>query len=179
MPTVKNPPALVAQETGAWCFAAAEQMVRSFFGFAARTQYQIARQLAASRGLVDPNFIEQWQLALALDESANQPDNNGANNASQVVQLVRATYGTINDADTHGRFVENLSAADIRGEIDANRIFVIGNAIHFYVVYGYEDNGNTMLVRDPWPPNHGGQNSRVTLATYQDWDNRIAIFFAP
>ncbi|WP_158218305.1 hypothetical protein [Roseateles puraquae] len=49
MKTVNHPPALIAQETTSWCFAAAEQMVRRYFKLEDDTQWQIAERLC--RGL--------------------------------------------------------------------------------------------------------------------------------
>lgn len=58
MPTVNNPPALVAQETPSWCFAAVEQMVRAYRELAAATQYAIARRNTAALATVDPEVQE-------------------------------------------------------------------------------------------------------------------------
>jgi hypothetical protein len=177
MPNVNNPPALIAQETGAWCFAAAEQMVRAYYGLEARNQYQIARRIAAARAELDPQFQETWQLAQALDASMEQTENGGANLASQVVQLVRTQWGAFDHDATHGHFEANLTAEIVKREIDANRIFVLGAEIHYYVVYGYSDDGKTMLVRDPWPAGTGGMRATVSLATFNGWNGHTAILF--
>lgn len=181
MRTVKKPPTLVPQETGAWCFAAAEQMVRRYFGLAVPTQYEIARAFTSALAEVDPALQEQWQLASAMDESSVPPqlENGGANLSSQVVRLVQSQWGVLDQDATGGRFIDSLDEATVRQEIDNDRILVVGNSIHYYVAYGYEGAGNSfkLLVLDPWPAGVGGQQDHVTLPEYQGWVNRLAIRF--
>lgn len=176
---VTNPPALVAQETGAWCFAAAEVMVRAYSNLSAMSQYAIARRNTLSLAALDPDVQEQWELALALDASADPPqqENGGANLTSQIVQMVRTQWNAFDVVTTGGRFIAHLTADLVRGEIDNDRIFVIGTAIHYYVVYGYSDNGNTMKLLDPWPVGKGGLTTTKTLQDFLALDGHVTIFF--
>jgi hypothetical protein len=181
MRTVTNPPTLVPQETGAWCFAAAEQMVRAYLGLEVRTQYEIARAFTAARAVVDPTLQEPWQMAVAMDESSNPPqaENGGANDSSQVVQLVRAQWGVFDQDATDGTFIDALDEVTVREEIDHDRIVVVGNPIHYFVVFGYEGTGVgfELLVLDPWPAGQGGQRDSVKLSEYLRWEGRLAIRF--
>jgi len=178
MPNVTNPPALAPQQTGAWCFAAAEVMVRAYYNLPTMTQYDIARAALWALSRVDAGEQDQWDLAEALDQSLNQNENGGANMASQIVQLVRSHYGALNNTATNGHFFNGvLAAADVRGQIDADKIFVIGNPIHYYVVYGYENNGDTMTLLDSWPANVGGLRTQMTLTEFGALSNKLAIFF--
>jgi len=174
---VAHPPALVAQETPSWCFAAAEVMVRNYRTLPLMSQYAIARRITLSLAALDPAVQEQWDLAQALDASTGQHEDGGANMASQLVQLYRTQWNAFDTAATGGRFVQNLSPELVRGEIDNDRIFVVGTTIHYYVVYGYSDNGNTMQVRDPWPAGKGGLRTEITLADFQALEAHVAIFF--
>ncbi len=176
---VANPPVLVAQETGAWCFAAAEVMVRAYRNLSAMSQYAIARRNTLSLAALDPNVQEEWALAQTLDASVTPPqrEDDGANLASQAVQMVRTQWNAFDMVSTGGRFVENLTADLVRGEIDHDRIFVIGTAIHYYVVYGYSDNGNTMKLLDPWPVGEGGLTGTKTLQSFLALDGHVTIFF--
>ncbi len=176
---VANPPALVAQETPAWCFAAAEVMVRSYRHLEARSQYAIARRITESLAALDPDVKERWDLVVALDASAGRPEDGGANRNSDVVQLVRAQWNAFDNAATDGRFVQDLTPELVQGEIDHNRIFVVGTTIHYYVVYGYSDNGSTLRIRDPWPPGVGGTRISITLAEFEKIPNHVVIFFDP
>jgi hypothetical protein len=178
MPTVNNPPALVAQQTGAWCFAAAEVMVRSFYNLPVMTQYNIARRSTAALAQLDPSVQDNWDMALAMDQSLNEQENGGANMASQIVQMVNSHWGAFDNAATNGHFLNTaLTAADVRNEIDNNRIFVVGSPIHYYVVYGYNNNGNTMLVLDSWPPNQGGLVTQLTVVQFLTYSNRVVVLF--
>ncbi|WP_341487743.1 hypothetical protein [Pararhizobium sp. A13] len=175
---VKNPPALVAQATGAWCFAAAEVMVRSYRNLPAMSQYAIARRNLLSLAELDPAVQEQWETAQALDASATPPrqENGGANMESAVVQLVRSEYNAFDNASTGGQFMQ-LSAATVLAEIENNRIFVVGTSIHYYVVYGCNVDGTTLLVRDPWPAGQGGLATEISLAVLLNTVGHVAISF--
>ncbi|MDK4734785.1 hypothetical protein [Rhizobium sp. CNPSo 3490] len=177
MPTVTTPPALVAQETSSWCFAAAEVMVRSYRSLPAVLQYDIARRTTWALAELDPAVQERWELAEALDLSAGQREEGGANLLSQVVQLVRTQWNAFDNAATGGRFVQHLTAELVRTEIDNDRIFVVGTAIHYYVVYGYSDDGNVLDVRDPWPAGQGGLTPRIALAEFLGLPAHVTILF--
>lgn len=177
--TVNHPPALIAQETAAWCFAAAELMARNYLGLATPTQYAIARasllQLVAAQA---PPVFAQWNDAVLNDLLNGQEENDGANYHSERVQLIRNSYGAVNHAAINGRLQGNYTPGNFRADIDSNRIVIIGSAIHYYVVYGYEDGDNfTLLVRDPWPANVGGQAQRVAYDSFVNWNGRTVISF--
>ena len=177
---VTNPPVLVAQETGAWCFAAAEVMVRAYRNLPPMSQYAIARRSTVSLAALDPAVGERWELAQALDASVDPPqqENGGANLNSEVVQVVRTQWNAFDDAATGGHFpATDLTADMVRGEIDADRIFVIGTAIHYYVVYGYANDGNVMKLRDPWPVGTGGFTTTMTLQHFLALQGHVTIFF--
>ena len=182
MPDVSHPPELVAQETGAWCFAAAEQMARAYYGLEERSQYEIARGFTSARAVIDSGLQMEWQTAVLLDSTAEPPEREegGTNLSSAVVQLVRSQYGVFDQDATGGTFVSNLTEELVRREIDADRILVIGNSIHYYVVIGYEGAGKSFVMRvlDPWPPGVGGQATTVGIGSYEEWSNRIAIKFS-
>ncbi len=177
MPTVANPPALVAQETPSWCFAAAEVMVRNYRKLPPLSQYEIARRITRSLAALDPAVQEQWDLAEALDASTEQPENGGANMLSQVVQLVRTQWNAFDTAATGGRFAQNLTSEQVRTEIDSDRIFVIGTTIHYYVVYGYSKDGNVLDIHDPWPAGRGGLRTQITLEELRNLTANVVIFF--
>ena len=161
--TVTHPPALIAQETPCWCFAAAELMARNYRGLATPSQYAIARtnllQLVAAQA---PPTFAQWNDAVFADLLAGQEENDGANLNSARVQLIRNSWGSVNDGAIGGRVLGNYTPGNFRADIDSNNIVIIGSALHYYVVYGYEDGDNfNLLVRDPWPAGVGGQSQRV------------------
>ncbi len=181
MPDVPNPPSLIAQETGAWCFAAAEQIVRAYYELEERTQYEIARAFTSARALVEAELGVEWQTAVLMDATAEPPEleEGGANLNSAVVQLVRSEYGVFNQDATGGAIVGLLTEGIVRAEIDVDRVLVIGNSIHYYVVIGYDGAGDDfrLHVLDPWPPGGGGQRDWVTFAEFQGWVNKVAITF--
>ncbi|KKZ84087.1 hypothetical protein B5K05_23495 [Rhizobium phaseoli] len=177
MPSVTRPPALVAQETPSWCFAAAEVMVRNYRGLPTMSQYDIARRITWSLAELDPAVQERWELAEALDASIGQHEDGGANLRSQIVQLVRTQWNAFDNMATGGRFVQSLTAKLVQTEIDNDRIFVVGTAIHYYVVYGYSDDGKVLDVRDPWPAGQGGLRTRITLEEFLMLPAHVAIFF--
>ncbi len=177
MREVQNPPALTAQETPAWCFAAAEVMVRRYYGLQEATQYAIARRSLEALASLDPDVQEAWELAAVLDQSGQVDENNGRNMNSHIVQLVRTRWNAFDNAATGGRFITGLTTDMVRTEIDNNRIFVIGNAIHYYVVYGYSEDGEVLHLRDPWPSGRGGERTRITLRELQSVRGSVVIFF--
>lgn len=179
MPTVNNPPALVAQETPSWCFAAVEQMVRAYRELAAATQYAIARRNTAALATVDPEVQERWELALILDQSAAIDEMGGANPDSNIVRLVSSQWNAFDHATTGGHFVADLTPEIVRGEIDNNRVFVIGTHIHYYVVYGYTEAGKDLELHilDPWPTGHGGSRTRIGLQEFLGMAGHTAITF--
>ncbi|MBI9075790.1 MAG: hypothetical protein JEZ02_10295 [Desulfatibacillum sp.] len=186
---VNNPPALVAQETGAWCFAAAEQMARAYFGLLPISQYEIAYN--SLMGLVAaqaPPHFNQWNIASMADLLANITTNitptqvaqsgQPPNPLSQRVALVRATYGAFNNVPFNGSISNVCTPGNFRADIEANKIVVIGNAIHYYIVYGYDDrDGFVLKVRDPWPPGVGGQATTIDYDTFNAWASKVAIRF--
>lgn len=179
MPTVNVPPALIAQETSAWCFAAVEQMVRAYYGLAAASQYQIARRnLAALAGQVLA-IQERWELAQVLDLTGNIAEMNGNNPQSNVAMLVAGQWNTFDHATTGGQFVDGLTAEIVKREIDNNRVFVIGTTIHYYLVYGYTETANDIVlhIRDPWPVGQGGSRTQISLQEFLTMSGHTAIVF--
>lgn len=177
MPDVKNPPLLVAQETQSWCFAAAEVMVRNCFGLPNLSQYVIARRITENLAALDPEVQEKWELALMMDQSLDLQEDGGTNSSSHLVQLVRSQWNAFDHTSTSGYFVPDLTAELVRKEIDNNRVFVIGNAIHYYVVYGYSENGNVLHLRDPWPAGRGGSTTQMRLKELVSLKGSVTIFF--
>lgn len=180
MKLVDKPVPEVPQQTEVWCFAAAEQMVRSYYGLARKTQYQIARAYTAARARIEYETLgKEWQAAVDADEQDGELEDGGDNLKSAVVLLVRSKRGSIVLDDLGGKYIPELTADIIKEEIDNNRIFVIGSASHFYVVYGYDEgeDGIEMLVRDPYPPVIGGARTRISLAAFKQMDGRAAIRF--
>ncbi|PZP08744.1 hypothetical protein QYR00_22855 [Agrobacterium tumefaciens] len=179
MPTVNNPPALIAQATAAWCFAAVEQMVRAYYGLGPATQYEIARRNTAALATVDPQVQERWELAQVLDQSASINELGGANPNSNIVKLVSSQWNAFDHTTTGGHFVDGLTADIARREIDNNRVFVIGTHIHYYLVYGYTVNGKDLELHilDPWPAGQGGTRTRIGLREFLEMPARVAIIF--
>ncbi|MCZ7447921.1 hypothetical protein O8B93_10035 [Agrobacterium rhizogenes] len=180
MPTVNNPPALIAQETPSWCFAAVEQMVRAYRGLAAATQYAIARRNTAALATVDPQVQERWELAQILDQSGDVDEMGGANPHSEVVKLVSSQWNAFDHGTTGGQFVPALTVDIVRREIDNNRVFVIGTNIHYYLVYGYTEEGKGLQlhIRDPWPAGRGGTKTRIGLQEFLATPAHTAVIFA-
>ncbi len=179
MPTVTNPPALVAQDTPAWCFAAVEQMVRAFCGLPAATQYEIARRNTEALATVDPQVQERWELAQTLDQSGGIVEQGGVNPHSNVVRLVSSQWNAFDHTTTNGHFVKGLTADIVRDEIDNNRVVVIGTEHHYYLVYGYTVNGGDLdlHILDPWPAGRGGARTRIGLREFLAMPACVAITF--
>lgn len=178
--TVPNPPALIAQRTPAWCFAAAELMARSYYGLDMPSQFDIARaSVMLLVGAQAPPTFAQWSQATENDLLSGQNEEDGANLLSDRVQLVRNSYGAINHAAINGRLGNDYTAANFRTDIDNANIVIIGNAIHYYVVYGYDESADfALLVRDPWPTDVGGQQTTILYKTFAAWNNRVVISFS-
>ncbi|MCP3944659.1 MAG: hypothetical protein GY710_24720 [Desulfobacteraceae bacterium] len=186
---VTQPPVLIFQETNSWCFAAAEQMARTYLGINIPTQYEIAyNSLMAQVNAAAPPYFAQWNNASAIDLLANiiaditpgqlAISGNLPNHASSRVNLVKNTYGAFNHTACGGTMSNVFSQANFRAEIEADRIVVIGNAIHYYVVYGYDDrNGFNLKVRDPWPTGVGGQLTIIPYTTFDGWAGKTVIRF--
>ncbi|CDN95007.1 hypothetical protein [Agrobacterium tumefaciens] len=179
MPTVTNLPALIAQGTPSWCFAAVEEMVRAYYGLPAATQYAIARRNTAALANADPQVQERWELAQVLDQSTGVDEMGGANQNSDVVKLVSSQWNSFDHETTGGQFVADLTAEIVRREIDNNRVFVIGTNIHYYLVYGYTDNGKDLElhIHDPWPAGRGGTKTRIGLQEFLRTPAHTAIIF--
>lgn len=179
MRTVSDPPTLVAQKTSSWCFAAAEVMVRAYYGLPKLTQYEIAR--ASTEALSEAQFglRERWELAMALDSSLGVTENDGENPSSHIANLVRGQWHSFNHEATGGRFIANVSWADVQEEIDNDRVFVVGSDIHYYVVFGYseEREGKWLYVLDPWPAGKGGQKTVLSFAELKATDGHTCIVF--
>lgn len=177
---VANPPALVAQQTTAWCFAAAEQMVRGYRNTPTLTQYQIARQnvMALVEAKSSPTF-DQWNSAVQYDLLNNQEEEGGENLGSRRVQLIRNHYGALNHDAVGGIMTGNYTPEQFISDIDDDKIVVIGNAIHYYVVYGYDGSPSDLRlnVLDPWPAGRGGQNQTLPYSTFSAWSDKIVIHF--
>ena len=179
MRTVTNPPTLEVQETPSWCFAAAEQMILRYYGHAPLSQYAIARSCVAARAAAgDPegNVANRWEVATGADARLGHDEADGRNLHSEVVKLVRSQWGIVGHEALGGRYLRGpLDRTIAHDEIDADRIFLLANQIHFYVVYGYE--GDTLFVLDPWPAGKGGKTSEISLATVAGWPNGTTILF--
>jgi hypothetical protein len=178
--TVNNPPALIAQQASGWCYVAAELMARIYYGFPVDTQYNIARRsVIALANVPVPEIRTAWLNATAADYASGQDEQNGANLASARVDVVRTQWGAINYDAIGGYIVTDCSQQDFRDDIAQNKIVIIGNALHYYVVYGYDDSKDfTLLVRDPWPPGGGGQTTTIPYNTFVGWGtDRLIIRF--
>lgn len=179
MRTVSDPPTLVAQKTSSWCFAAAEVMVRTYYGLPKLTQYQIARASTEALSKVQFGLGERWELAMALDSSLEITEDDGENPNSHIANLVRGQWHSFNHEATGGRFIANVSWADVQEEIDNDRVFVVGSDIHYYVVFGYaeEREGKWLYVLDPWPAGKGGQKTVLSFAELKATDGHTCIVF--
>ncbi|WP_457588945.1 papain-like cysteine protease family protein [Ensifer canadensis] len=105
MPSVSNSPTLIAQETPSWCFAAAEVMVRQYYGLPQMSQYEIARASTAALAQADLSLGEKWDLAQVLDSSADVTEDVGENHKSKIVELVRGQWNAFNHDATGGQFI--------------------------------------------------------------------------
>lgn len=170
MKTVKNPPKLVLQETPSWCFAAAEVMIRAYYNQASLSQYAIARSATEALAQAEPNVQLQWVQALSYDQEHKVAENGGANLQSHIVQLVRSQWNSFNHDATGGHFVQNLTPEQVLTEIASDRIFVVGNLYHYYVVYGCSEDGKTLYARDPY--GQGNAQAAIALSTIN-----VAILF--
>ena len=189
--TVNNPPPLIAQETGAWCFAAAEQMARKYLGLNVPSQFKLAFDclMVLVNAQIQPQIVNYFAACLSdafnqvandstpaqVIQSGNQPNPN-----SQVVGLIRNTWGFVNHNNINGTMFNTCTPQDFWNDIQANRIVIIGSANHYYVVYGYEDTVSAqfnLLVRDPWPMNVGGQHASIPYATFNAWSHKVVIRF--
>lgn len=177
MPTVKNPPALVAQETPNWCFAAAEVMVREYYGLATLTQYEIAKKCTNARALLENILNEELTIARVQDVSLQAQELDGDNLNSYVVQAMRKQRNAFDHISCGGKFVSRLTAEVAKGEIDSDRIFVVGNTTHYFVVYGYSDDGATLHVLDPLPVGRGGKRTTLTLKELVGSEGNVTILF--
>ena len=186
---VTNPPDLVAQETGAWCFAAAEQMVRAYGNMEVPSQYSIAyASLMLLLGQGDPEVVNSWadagetDLLLGVDEDITpaqlEESGNAPNPDSERVAMVRRTHGIFNHWDLAGRFCYPCLPRDIQEDIGADKLVVIGTRIHYYVVYGYSDAGPFILrARDPFPPGRGAETRLIPWGDFNEWEYKVVIRF--
>ncbi|MBI9075791.1 MAG: hypothetical protein JEZ02_10300 [Desulfatibacillum sp.] len=185
--TVTNPPPLIAQETPAWCFAAAEQMARKYLGLDVPSQFKLAYDclMVLVNAQLNPHFTN-YMVACISDAfnnvtadstpalvalSGNQPNPN-----SQLVGLISNTWGFVNHNNLNGTMYNACTPQQFWTEIQANRIVIIGSANHYYVVYGYEDTANApfmLLVRDPM----GGHAASIPFTTFNGWANKVVIRF--
>ncbi|PSS64534.1 hypothetical protein C6558_13755 [Ensifer sp. NM-2] len=179
MPSVSNSPTLIAQETPSWCFAAAEVMVRQYYGLQQMSQYEIARASTAALAEADLSLAEKWDLAQVLDSSADVTEDVGENHKSKIVELVRGQWNAFNHDATGGQFIAKPTWEDVRAEIDNDRVFVVGSTIHYYVVSGYSDDGKgrRLWVQDPWPAGRGGQKSFLLFDEFLDAEGKACIVF--
>ena len=170
MKIVANPPKLVLQETPNWCFAAAEAMIRAYYSLASLSQYAIARRATEARAPVDEQLELKWALAQSYDEANNQQENGGANLQSHIVQLVRAEWNVVDNEAIGGYNVPKLTPEQVLEEIANDRVFVVGNRYHYYVVYGCSEDGKTLYARDPY--GKGNAQAAVALSTIE-----VAVLF--
>ena len=187
---VNAPPALIAQQTPYWCFAAAEQMARAYYGLPVLTQYEIAyNSLMQLVGAVAPPHFVNWSNA-ALIDLMNGVDadvtpaqvavsGNPPNPHSERVRLVHGTMGAFNIAPFVGATLGGQATqGNFRADIEANKIVVVGNHIHYYVMYGYDDiNGFDLKVRDPMPVGVGGLAVTIPYTAFNGWLAKVVIRF--
>lgn len=186
---VNNPPILVAQETGAWCFAAAEQMARAFFHLPAMSQYDIAyNSLMIQVAAMAPPYFANWNNATMADLLANITDDitpaqlaisgNPPNPLSQRVNMVQNTYGAFNPVPFPANVGNVATPGNFRADIEANKIVVIGSFIHYYVVFGYDDRaGFNLKARDPMPVGVGRANAVIPYDAFNAWGGKVVIRF--
>ncbi|SHJ10781.1 hypothetical protein SAMN02745216_01043 [Desulfatibacillum alkenivorans DSM 16219] len=186
---VTGPPGLVAQETGAWCFAAAEQMVRAYLNMEVPSQYGIAYaslMLLISQG--DPDLLLAWSTAAETDLLLEVDDDitpeqlevsgNPPNPDSERVAMVKRTYGIFNHWDLGGAISSSCLPRDFREDIGSDKLVVIGNRNHYYVVYGYTDAGPFILrARDPFPPGLGAGTRLIPWGDFNVWEYKVVIRF--
>ncbi|MDO1581773.1 papain-like cysteine protease family protein [Rhizobium oryzicola] len=170
MKSVKSPPKLVLQETSSWCFAAAEVMIRAYYKKPSLSQYDIARSATEARAQADLDLQLKWVQALSFDEENKLLENGGGNDKSHIVQLVRREWNSFNQDATGGHFVQNLTPEKVLEEIANNRVFVVGNDVHYYVVYGCSEDGKTLYARDPYET--GNAQAAIALSSIN-----VAILF--
>ncbi|QLF69778.1 hypothetical protein FE840_009605 [Peteryoungia desertarenae] len=127
--TVKEPPQLGARETGSWCFAAAEVMLRADRGLNPFLQYQIAQRSthahAHAHARPDSDVREDGTMAGAPDDSKSQGEDGAAHQTGQVVQMIRTRWNVFDHGSTGGGFIPILSDDLVCSEIDKDRIVVI------------------------------------------------------
>ncbi|MBD9571879.1 papain-like cysteine protease family protein [Ensifer sp. ENS08] len=179
MRTVRNPPSLIPQETGSWCFAAAEAMVRAYYRLPTLSQYEIARASTEALSRTGTRITEQWEMARALDDSMGVAEDGGRNLNSNVVQLVRGQWNSFSQEVARAYFIKDPQWDDIRREIENDRILVVGNANHYFVVIGYseEDGVQELLVLDPLPVGRGGNRSLLSFDELLSIEGHACIAF--
>jgi hypothetical protein len=150
------------QEAPGWCFAAAEQMVQRAFGTTI-TQAEIAHNILLARGRnQDPSGSAGGYYA-GLRAINNQHDLANLNWATVAVYvrgnqtlltMLETEYGNPPLAGrTHTR--DNVpNAARIVSTIDAGGLVMIGDRIHWKIVYGYASGPtgevSSYRVYNPW-----------------------------
>lgn len=157
------------QQTGAWCFAAAEQCVQMGFG-AAADQAEIAHRSVmaiGASGVADPSApnaaaYHQWVTGLVAGFGLASTD------WAQVSVYVtgdptyngylRGSYGV---PGFTGRTVAaggRLTTDQIMQTIDADGLVVKGSSIHYTVIYGYRRRSGAVEFHVYNPYNGGGDH---------------------
>ena len=162
----------LAQQTGSWCYAAVERIIKLAYGVQVGTQREIAEnywgiQEANSIPPRLPSGVTQttyWDLASDQQRTWVAENNWGNPNFE----------GVTNATQNPGPFTQT----QVRGIIDGGNLFVYGTQIHWKVVYGYRTNSSSMITHLLcWDPYDGGSLTIVPWSAYSSSAGQPSISF--
>lgn len=133
------------QETAAWCWAAASQMMLRRYLDSEIRQCELASMFAELMDGVKVDCCKDAENPICQQYGP---------------LMVRGLRFDSTGLDHY------MSWEQVKAEIDNNRPFVISSAIHYYICTGYNEGSEQELILwDPWPPKKGKTVTK-TMAWY-------------
>jgi hypothetical protein len=167
------PGAGLPQQQSGWCFAAAEQMAQRAFGQNI-PQDELAHNAMLARGrALEPGTPTQYYNALRQYLNTFSLPNLDWNTVQAYVTGDQQLFGLLASAWStpvlRGRTTSNSGApveAQIVAAINVGGVVLIGNALHWKVIYGYNSGPTgTVVSYQVYDPYNGGTNTPAMTPT--------------
>ncbi len=144
-----------AQSSPGWCYASVERMIKRAYGVEVGTQREIATNYQTTMNSVNlNNYVSE-----ALDRSEDME--------TARTRFIEREWGNPTfDGGPTAVMSSSYSQSAVKNAIDGDELAIIGSQIHWYVIYGYqEDSGGTITHLLVWDPYNGGADRVKTVGS--------------
>lgn len=154
------------QETGSWCYAAVERMIKLAYGAQVGTQRDIATNYWTTVEQVNYGALNDYVTVITEEE--NEKDVAQRMNAQQIEAAARQKIldsaienneGSPIFDGTTSSYYDGSDESTLKGTFDGDNLAVQGTGDHYTLLYGYETDGDgkitNLLQYDPLEDSEG------------------------